>query len=241
MTNDPGANDAELKPVASYRHSLIFLGIVAAVAFAGYMAQHRQVGGTGLVETHANVIPIYTSVALLDWLLVLFVWRGIRQRGGSCGSLIKGRWSNGREILRDLCLAAGFWGILLAAFWAMDHLLGQGQEKSVDILLPRSALEAGVWVATSVSAGFCEEFVFRGYVQSQLRALSRSTAIAVLGQALIFGVMHAYQGWRLVAQICVAGILFGALAAWRKTLRIGMMAHGWQDIWSGWLSALIMR
>ncbi len=35
------------EPVASYWHSLGFLGIVAAVVFMGYAAQHRQVAGGG--------------------------------------------------------------------------------------------------------------------------------------------------------------------------------------------------
>jgi membrane protease YdiL (CAAX protease family) len=111
----------------------------------------------------------------------------------------------------------------------------------LDILLPRTALEVVCWIGTSASAGFCEEFVFRGYVQRQLLALSQSTWVAVLCQGLVFGVMHAYQGWRLVILISVIGMLFGALAAWRKTLRVGMVAHGWTDVWSGWLSQVVLR
>ena len=43
-------------------------------------------------------------------------------------------------------------------------------------------------------------------------------------------------GWRAVVSISVLGMMFGGLAAWRKTLRIGMVAHAWQDVWAGWLS-----
>ena len=235
------AMEPDRKLVASIRHSLIFLGIVAAVALAGHAAQQRQVAGGGLVEAHTQIIPIYVSVAAMDWLLLFFAWRGIRQRGGTFRAIIGGRWSNGREILRDLCIAAAFWGVVLAASWGMDHLQVQGQEKTLDVLLPQTPLEIGVWIATSVSAGVCEEFVFRGYVQRQLLALCRSTPVAILGQAILFGVMHAYQGWAPVAQITVIGILFGVLAAWRKTLRVGMLAHAWLDVWSGWLSYVILR
>ena len=51
-----------------------------------------------------------------------------------------------------------------------------------------------VWVLLSISAGFCEEFVFRGYLQKQFFALTGSDAAAIAGQALIFGVAHGYQG-----------------------------------------------
>jgi uncharacterized protein len=228
------------EPVASYWHSLGFLGIVAAVVAMGYAAQHREVAGGGLAASHANVIPIYVSVTVMNWLLVLFAWRGIRRRGGTFGSIIKGRWQNGREIFRDLGLAALFWGLMVVAAWVMGSILGQGPEKTLDILLPQTPLEVIVWIFTSASAGFCEEFVFRGYVQRQLLALSNSTVAAVVGQGVIFALMHAYQGWRLVLHIVVIGILFGALAAWRKTLRVGMLAHGWTDIWSGWLASVLM-
>jgi membrane protease YdiL (CAAX protease family) len=232
---------AKHEPVANYRHSVGFLGIVALVAMMGYAAQHRQVAGGGLTESHAHVIPIYLSATVLNWLLVLFAWRGIRRRGGTVASLVRGRWENGHEIFRDLGIAALFWGVVFAVAWGMGRLLGRGVEKSVDILLPRSLLEVGVWFLTAASAGFCEEFVFRGYAMRQLLALSNSTVAAVAGQGVVFGLMHAYQGWRPVIRITIIGILFGALAAWRKTLRVGMIAHGWQDFWAGWLGKVLLR
>src|SRR5262245_7303019 len=97
------------QPVASYRHSLIFLGIVAAVTIAGFAAQNRDVAGGGLVESHTRVIPVYLSVSLMNALLALFVWKGIRARGGSVGSLIGGRWRTAREVVRDLGIAVIFW------------------------------------------------------------------------------------------------------------------------------------
>lgn len=229
------------EPVASYRHSLIFLGIVAGVMTAGFAAQQREVAGGGLVETHAHVIPMYLTVTAMNWLLVLFVWKGVRARGGSFSSLIGGRWTSAREVFRDLGWASLFWGALAVAAWGIPGLLGEGHEKTLDILLPRTVLEVLVWIATAVSAGFCEEYVFRGYVQRQFLALSQSGWAAVGCQGLVFGLMHAYQGWRAVVLISIIGMMFGGLAAWRKTLRVGMVAHGWQDIWAGWLSQVVFR
>jgi membrane protease YdiL (CAAX protease family) len=124
----------------------------------------------------------------------------------------------------------------------MDEVLGYEHEKFLNNLFPRTPLEVAIWFVVSFMAGgFCEELVFRGYIQSQLLALSRRTWIAIIGQACIFGLFHIYQGWRPVITITVLGALFGILAAWRKNLRIGMIAHGWQDFWSGWLLYLISR
>ena len=35
--------------------------------------------------------------------------------------------------------------------------------------------------------------------------------------------------------ISVLGMLYGVLAAWRKDLKPGMLAHGLSDVWEGWL------
>ena len=66
MSSEAIVKGQKQEPVASYWHSLGFLGIVAAVVIMGYAAQHRQVAGGGLAESHAHVIPIYASVTVMD-------------------------------------------------------------------------------------------------------------------------------------------------------------------------------
>jgi membrane protease YdiL (CAAX protease family) len=239
--SDAAPGSARSEPVASWRHFAWFLGIVILVVVAGYLAQHRGGTGGGLTESHPNVIPIYLSVTAMEWLLVVFVWRGTRRRGMGFRELIGGRWAGVRDVVRDAVIALGCWGVLLAIVWAMTRLVPAGEEKSVELLLPRAFDEVMAWLVTSVSAGFCEEFVFRGYVQRQFLALTQRGSLAVLGQGVVFGVMHAYQGWRPVLLITAIGVFLGVVATWRKTLRVGMIAHGWQDVWSGWLSGVILR
>ena len=105
----------------------------------------------------------------------------------------------------------------------------------MNALLTQSLIEILLWIALSVSAGICEEIVFRGYFQKQFHALTGSLVAAVLIQAVLFGAGHAYQGIKQVAVITVLGVLYGVLAAWRRTLRPGMLAHAWSDINGGYL------
>ena len=84
-----------------------------------------------------------------------------------------------------------------------------------------------------MSAGFCEEFVFRGYLQRQFTAWLGSPWIALSLQALLFGVSHGYQGFLACAHITLYGVLFGLLALWRRSLRPGMIAHAMTDILAG--------
>jgi VanZ family protein len=75
--------------------------------------------------------------------------------------------------------------------------------------------------------------------QRQLAALSGRISIAVLGQAAVFGLMHAYRGWKAVSVICFLGALFGVVAAWRRSTRPGMIVHAMADIWGGWLKGAL--
>jgi membrane protease YdiL (CAAX protease family) len=54
-------------------------------------------------------------------------------------------------------------------------------------------------------------------------------------QGLEFGLLHTYQGWKQLMVIIPLGILYGALAAWRRNLGANMIAHAWSDIFEGWL------
>jgi membrane protease YdiL (CAAX protease family) len=108
-------------------------------------------------------------------------------------------------------------------------------------LLPKSLVEILVWIATSITAGICEEMAFRGYLQKQFHALTGGMAMAVLAQGLVFGLFHAYQGWKNVAVITVLGVLYGILAAWRRNLQANIIVHAWSDVWSGWLRFVVWR
>ncbi len=110
---------------------------------------------------------------------------------------------------------------------------GPDPAASIQALLPRRSIEILLWIGVSISAGVVEETVFRGYFQRQFEALTRSRAAALILQAALFGISHGYQGSRACFKIVVYGVLFGALALWRKNLRPGMMAHAWTDIAAG--------
>jgi membrane protease YdiL (CAAX protease family) len=85
----------------------------------------------------------------------------------------------------------------------------------------------------SLSAGICEEIVFRGYLQRQLAAISGSISLAILGQAIAFGVAHGYEGVGAVIRIMVYGLAIGILAQWRGNIRAGVLAHAAWNILDG--------
>jgi membrane protease YdiL (CAAX protease family) len=175
----------------------------------------------------------------MDWALLYYCWAGVHRRGGNLTTLSGGRWTSWISIAADVAIALPFWALWESTAYAVHWLLGPSGAKSVDSLLPRSLPEILIWIATSITAGICEETAFRGYLQRQFHTLSGDVGMAVLGQGLVFGLFHSYQGWKNVIVISVLGVLFGVLAAWRKNLRANMIVHAWADIWSGWLKFVV--
>jgi membrane protease YdiL (CAAX protease family) len=133
--------------------------------------------------------------------------------------------------------------MVLGAGAKLMHLDAGGKIDSLrhqlGFLVPSSTLELLVWSCLSITAGICEEIIFRGYLQRQFGIMARSTLAGVIASAIVFGAAHGYEGSQRMLLIGIFGLLFGLLAWWRKSLRPGMLAHAWHDGLSGALLRLL--
>jgi membrane protease YdiL (CAAX protease family) len=238
-TDPVGSADSRPLAVASYRHTAILVAVFLALAAAGAVFQKAPAPETAAGAGHASVIPLYLSLLAAEWGLVLFVWkRGLVKTGTRLRDLIGGRYRRWPDVARDVALASVVWILWMGIQRGFDLWGGADHSRSVDAYLPHGPLEVALWIALSASAGFCEEAVFRGYFQRQFSALTRSRWAGLVLQALLFGISHGYQGIGAMARIALFGLLYGGLALWRKSLRPGMVAHAWSDVYSGWLGMI---
>lgn len=232
----PRAESWRPRPIAPLWHTALLILLFAALTAGGAWFQGRAHSHPGVMAHRPNVLPIYLSLMVAEWGLFLYVWKGgLRRTGTSLRDLIGGRWSRPRDVAVDLLGAAAMWGVWMGLMLAWQRWVAPDHAVSIDSLLPRSALEAILWIGLSVTAGICEEAVFRGYFQVQFHAFTGSAWVAVVLQALLFGVSHGYQGVEASLKIALYGVLFGGVALWRRSLRPGMIAHAWTDIASGLL------
>jgi membrane protease YdiL (CAAX protease family) len=219
--------------VAPAWHTALFVAVVVLFAALAARTQGQMVARHGRVS-------VYLMTMAWEYLLVGYILWGARKKGVTLREIVGGKWNSWEDFLLDVGIAFGCWivaGGILAGFSYALGLTSPSQvaeaKKQIGPLLPQTGLELGIWLVLSATAGFCEEIMFRGYLQKQFRAATRSTTAAIVLQAVVFGIAHAYQGGRRIILIGVYGALFGILAAWRKSLRPGMIGHAMQDSFSG--------
>src|SRR5262249_22591178 len=129
----------------------------------------------------------------------------------------------------DATIAALLWAAWLAMQVVPSWQTGNGGGGAGG-LLPRGPAEVAGWIALAGSAGTCEGIVFPGYLHTQLTALSRSVKSGIALQAAVFAVGHVYEGFDSVVRIALYGGLLGVVAVWRRSLRPGIIAHAWSNL-----------
>jgi len=220
--------------VAPWWHTALIVALLAG----GSLLNARQAHRAALAAHHPQR---YLSAIVVEWLLFLLTWWGLRLRRVRIAELLAFR-PGLRALGEDLAAAAVFWilsMIVLAGIGAILHWLHLGTpQRTLAALAPRNASEMLLWIALSCSAGFCEEFVFRGYLLRQFSSPIHRLWLGLVASSLLFGIGHGYEGAAGMIAIAAYGALFCALAILFRTLRPGMIAHAWHDIFSGAMLAL---
>jgi uncharacterized protein len=220
-----------LRMLAPWWHTALLMVVLLGASLNGTRGRHPLAGESKVLQ--------YLWAMAWEWVLLLITWLGIRKRV-RVRQLIGGRWASVEDFLLDVVYAGTFWIcalVILGIAAKLMHLDQAGKlesmRKQLGFLTPGSRLELAVWFCVSVTAGFCEEIIFRGYLQLQFAAITNSMLAGALLSAIVFGASHGYEGVARMLLIGIYGLLFGLLAWWRKSLRPGMMAHAWHDAFSG--------
>jgi membrane protease YdiL (CAAX protease family) len=227
--------DSVVAPVAPYWHTALLAGLLIGISALSVHQAHRP----GLTAHHS---ARYLTGIVSEWALLLLTWWGVRLRHRPFADLIGFRrgW---RALAQDFAAAGVFWIaalVILAAVAVVLRLLHlRVPQQALHALAPGNAREMLLWILLSLSAGFCEECVFRGYFLRQLSSPLHRVWIGVLGSSLLFGISHGYEGAAGMIAITVYGALFCALALALRSLRPGMIAHAWHDIFSGVMLLLL--
>jgi hypothetical protein len=216
-------------------HTAGLLTMLAALVGLS-MRLHNAGSATG----GAHKLVGYTIILVAEWAMAGWIAWGCGRTRQSVKSLLGNFESSWRTILRDAGLAVGFLVVANILLSLVGHLFPAAPSEGIKKLLPHTGLESLMFLGLSVTAAICEELIYRGYLQRQFAAWTGSAAAAIVLQGIVFGFSHAYQGTAQVVTIAVYGCLFGLFAAWRKSLRPGMLAHFLQDGVGGLILARLL-
>ena len=112
-------------------------------------------------------------------------------------------------------------------------------QPSVRVLLPTRVREMRTFAAVAVTAGVCEEVLYRGYLLYYFRQWLPDGA-AVAAAVAAFGLAHAYQGSRGIVLTTVAGAAAMGLYLFTGSLLAPVVLHAAVDLAHGYMGYLVM-
>ena len=216
--------------IASLRHTIIMILILIIFSVSGYMS---NTSSSDSISSSSKIL-LYFFIALGEWALLYYMWVGIKKaKKISFVNLISGKDKLDFKF-NDFLKGFLFWIAANIILYLIKYLLNLPLiSNSNENLLPQNFLEYSSFFILALSAGFCEEVIYRGYFQKQFSAVLKNKWIAIVLQGILFGMSHGYQGIKYIIVISVYGVLFGLLVNYVENLKPAIVAHSWQDIFSG--------
>jgi len=189
---------------------LIFAVLAIVIPWRGRVRLHRLLSQP--VFSSKEKLALYGSTMAVQWVMLGFVaWRALA-RGMSLSELAVATNLDAALLLCSLAGAAAvgtFQWFNLRRVGRMSGAVPELMRKLFFRLLPQVKAEAAPYAALAVTAGVCEEFVYRGFVMAALSRLGLATWVVLAISSALFGLAHAYQGRSGIAGTTVLGLLFG--------------------------------
>lgn len=208
---------------------------LAAVVVAAYLVAGEPVVGHVLhrrFEGRLRSDPgarrsFYRRLLVLEWglaLLALVVWLSAPGVDAGAVGLRWPEWPGPLTVavvlLVLLFVVASTWALRSGALLdAAEPARRPGEGRHAEppgaatlALLPRTAGERRLFTLVGITAGVCEEWLYRGFFLAVVAAVAGGLpdAVLVLLAAVAFGLAHAYQG---PVGIVTTGVLGGVMAA----------------------------
>jgi membrane protease YdiL (CAAX protease family) len=230
---------------------------VAAVIAAGYLVLGEPIAGHVLhrrFEGRLGADPaarrsFYRRLLVLEWGLAVVVAvvcaAAPRLGAGALGLAWPRSWPGpvtGVAVLLVLVfvvlsLRAMASGALRTAVEQLRPRSGEGRHARPAVhatlaLLPRTAGERRLFTVVGLTAGLCEEWLYRGFFLAVVAALTGGppTPVLVLVAAAAFGLAHAYQGAAGVLTTAVLGGVLAALYLETGSLLLPVVLHAAIDL-----------
>ena len=223
--------------ISIWDHCIVFASAIALPVYARYnypRFKHRVESGVPNARSRQ-----YRNTTLRQWVLTLTaltIWFRAQRSAEELGLGVPA----GPRFWVGLVIAAA-----LAMMWRRVFLSAlsddAGRERlmtqlrAVQPLLPSTTDELRYFTALSITAGICEEVLFRGYLIWYLAVYVGLPAACVVS-GVAFGLGHLYQGRQQAVKIIFLGFVFVLFYVGTSTLWIPMALHALLDAAQGRLA-----
>src|SRR6266705_3239356 len=100
-------------------------------------------------------------------------------------------------------------------------------------ILPQSTVELLPYLALAITAGLCEEFLYRGFAMAALLHVGLQAWAVVLLSSVLFGLAHSYQGRGGIVMTLLIGLLLGTSRIAYGSLVPAIFWHSAVDVVAG--------
>lgn len=213
---------------------LIFFVLGALIPWRG-RARLRRLLAAAAIGTKER-LALYGSTIAFQWILVAVVaWRAFA-RGVTASQM-----ALAHPVTLKLVFLSLVGGAVLGAFqWfnlrRVSRMKGPVPElmhKLAERLLPSKPVEFGPYCGLAVTAGVCEEFLYRGFAMAALSRAGITEWAVVLISSVLFGFAHAYQGRSGIAATTLMGLIFAGSRLIFHSLGPAIVWHTAVDLAAG--------
>jgi len=190
---------------------LIFfvLGVILPWRGRARLQKLLAVPHVGMMER----LSLYVSTIAFQWIIVgLVAWRAWAHglTVAELGLTIEGK---AQILLTGISGAAALATLQWLNLRRMGRLptAARGLLQSLaERIFPQSRVEMLPYFALAVTAGLCEEFLYRGFALAAIVRAGSPVWTAVVISSILFGLAHIYQGRGGFVSTMLLGTLFGA-------------------------------
>jgi uncharacterized protein len=181
-------------------------------------------------------LALYGATIAFQWfLLAVVAWRAFARGLGTIELGLS------RSFDVKLALASVVGAAAISAFqWFNLRRVGRIDAPQVELmrklaerLLPAKSVEFAPYCALALTAGVCEEFLYRGFAMAALENVGVPTWGVVVLTSLLFGLAHAYQGRGGMIGTGLLGVVFACSRLAAGSLLPVMVWHAAVDVTAG--------
>jgi membrane protease YdiL (CAAX protease family) len=189
-------------------------------------------------------IRLYAGIIASEWLFTLCVVGFWLVKGRTWTALMLGHVGNW-QIISGLVYALLVWWLLRTRnhkiFSQPDKIEKVRQRLAfAEPLMPHTVAENKLFGLVSLTAGFCEEVLFRGFVFWYFAIWSGPLWAAVFS-SIVFGFGHIYLGWQHMIRTGLFGLVLAFLVLALHTLWPLIIIHAAVDLTSGNLAFRVLN